>query len=343
MNFVARPNDFRTATRASVTASSKTDGPSKKAILVDTQADLWADRVLASMRRTFTAALETGEILIRAKAALPHGQWLPMLAKAGLQPRQAQIWMEVARNPRFANASPDSLLPPCLTTLYQIAKLPDDVFQRLLADGTIYPTVSRETIKAILRRLDRAADEQRILKLVPIVGKFCTLLIDPAWRSGATQGSRGCPYATMTQDELMNLPVPEWLEDNAHVYLCATQAELRNAFALFDDWGIQFNTMLVWNKTWPNGQPRMGMGWNFRRTCEFILFGVRGKLRTRQTFNTDFEAPVSALHSEKPDKLYEIVRAASYPPFGEVFGRKPREGFVNLYQEAVTAVTKAAA
>jgi hypothetical protein len=37
------------------------------------------------------------------------------------------------------------------------------------------------------------------------------------------------------------------------------------------------------------------------------------------------------------------VRAASYPPFGELFGRKPRDGFVNQYQEAEQDVTKAAA
>jgi N6-adenosine-specific RNA methylase IME4 len=112
---------------------------------------------------------------------------------------------------------------------------------------------------------------------------------------------------------------------------------------LFDHWGISYNEMLAWNKVWPNGQPRLGMGWNFRHTLEFVLFGIRGNLRTRQAFNTGFEAPVSALHSEKPDKFYEIVRAASYPPFGEVFGRKPREGFVNLYQEAAKDVVKAAA
>jgi len=101
--------------------------------------------------------------------------------------------------------------------------------------------------------------------------------------------------------------------------------------------------MLFWNKTWPNGQPRMGMGFNFRHTCEIVLFGVRGKLRTRQAFGTGFEAPVRGEHSEKPDEFYQIVRAASYPPFGEVFGRKPREGFVNLYQVATLNMVKAAA
>jgi hypothetical protein len=37
-------------------------------------------------------------------------------------------------------------------------------------------------------------------------------------------------------------------------------------------------------------------------------------------------------HSSKPEKFCEIVRAASYLPFGEVFQRKPRDGFLNLYQ-----------
>jgi hypothetical protein len=101
---------------------------SENALLPAAQADLWAGRVRASMRRTFTGALETGKILLQAKAALPHGQWLPMLVKAGLHRRTAQVWMEVALNPRFANASPDSLLPPCVTTLNWISRLPEDRF-----------------------------------------------------------------------------------------------------------------------------------------------------------------------------------------------------------------------
>jgi hypothetical protein len=47
-------------------------------------------------------------------------------------------------------------------------------------------------------------------------------------------------------------------------------------------------------------------------------------------------------HSEKPEKFYEIVRAASYPPYGEAFQRKPRPDFVNLYDEAPPPVIEAA-
>ena len=44
-----------------------------------------------------------------------------------------------------------------------------------------------------------------------------------------------------------------------------------------------------------------------------------------------FEAPLRE-HSEKPDIFYDIVRRASYPPYGEAFQRQEREGFRNLYE-----------
>jgi hypothetical protein len=42
-----------------------------------------------------------------------------------------------------------------------------------------------------------------------------------------------------------------------------------------------------------------------------------------------------ALHSEKPERFYDIVRAASFPPYGEAFQRTPRSDFANLFAETV--------
>ena len=52
---------------------------------------------------------------------------------------------------------------------------------------------------------------------------------------------------------------------------------------------------------------------------------------------THFEARVGQ-HSEKPERFYEIVREASYGPFGEAFQRTARPDFVNLYREVGAAV-----
>jgi hypothetical protein len=70
-----------------------------------------------------------------------------------------------------------------------------------------------------------------------------------------------------------------------------------------------------------------------------VIFGIRGTLATRvSNISTLFEAPVGA-HSEKPERFYEIVRAASFPPYGEAFQRKARPGFVNLYQQISEAAS----
>jgi hypothetical protein len=50
-----------------------------------------------------------------------------------------------------------------------------------LKDGTICPTLKRNEVSKILRLQRVTADEQRILNLTPIEGKFRTIAIDPAW------------------------------------------------------------------------------------------------------------------------------------------------------------------
>ncbi len=128
--------------------------------------------------------------------------------------------------------------------------------------------------------------------------------------------------------------MPDWLEDDAHVYWWFLDGELKNALALLEHWGIAFKQLLTWNKTYPSGEPHLGLGHYFRNNAENCLFGVRGKLDLRvRNIGKSFEAPVVGEHSAKPDEFYNIVRAASYPPFGETFQRNPREGFVNLYQQ----------
>ena len=49
-----------------------------------------------------------------------------------------------------------------------------------------------------------------------------------------------------------------------------------------------------------------------------------------QSIPSYFEAPTGA-HSAKPERFYDIVRAASYPPYGEAFQREARPGFANIY------------
>jgi len=176
------------------------------------------------------------------------------------------------------------------------------------------------------RALSRARDEQRVLSLTPQPGKYRTLVIDAPWPAEIDYAGRGNPqYSLMTREQILALPVPSWAEDDCHLYLWATNMNLPLAVECMAAWGFTHKSMLTWVK------PRFGLGVFFRGSTEHVLFGVRGQLMTRSTsIPTHFEAPVGE-HSEKPERFYEIVRAASYLPAGEAFQRKARDGFVNLF------------
>jgi N6-adenosine-specific RNA methylase IME4 len=176
-------------------------------------------------------------------------------------------------------------------------------------------------IDAAYRKLRRMQDEDKRLAIRPLTGKFRTLCVDPPWEYGGVPERARPTYATMTQKELLALPVASWAEDQAHLYLWSTNANLPDAFELMKRWGFQNITTLTWVK------PSFGLGSYFRTTTEHVLFGVRGRLLTRvRNLGTHFAAPKTN-HSEKPDSFYRIVERASYPPFLDVFARKRRAGW----------------
>jgi N6-adenosine-specific RNA methylase IME4 len=172
----------------------------------------------------------------------------------------------------------------------------------------------------------RATDEARVKTLVARPGHFRTLIIDPPWDYDDSLAGRAKPgYATMTHEQLLALDVAQWAEDGCHLYLWVTNSFMPRAGELMARWGFVHKTILTWAK------PRWGLGSYFRNQTEHVLFGIRGTLGTRSdSISTLFEAPVGE-HSEKPERFYEIVRAASYPPYGEAFQRQGRPGFANLF------------
>lgn len=194
--------------------------------------------------------------------------------------------------------------------------------------GQIVESGKPAAASAILRGFTKRKDEARILQLHPSPGKYRSLVIDPPWDYGdLSLAGRAAPeYATMTHEQLLALDVGQWADDDfCHVYLWVTNNFLTRGVELMARWGFAHKTVLTWIK------PRIGMGSYFRNSTEHALFGVRGSQSTRRDdIPTHFEAPVGQ-HSEKPEKFYEIVRAASYPLYGELFQREPRSDFANLY------------
>jgi N6-adenosine-specific RNA methylase IME4 len=202
------------------------------------------------------------------------------------------------------------------------------------------PAIKNKSVNGAYRFLNKRRDEARVRRLVPVPGKFPTLVIDPPrdyeWLSLASRAAPG--YAVMSHEKLMALDVAQWAADDCAVYCWVTNNFMTRGIELMAKWGFDHKTVLTWVK------PKIGLGSYFRNTTEHLLFGIRGNAKTRRDdVPTHFEAPMLD-HSEKPEKFYDLVRASSYPTYGEIFQRAPRPDFQNLYRvkEHVDEVVSAA-
>jgi len=274
-----------------------------------------------------------GRELLACKAAVERGEWMPMLAEdLKFNQRVANTFMRIATWVD-ENGVNDSNLPPDYNTIQLLTRLDNDTFARLTEEGVVSPTLKRNEVSSILRRERVAADEARILNLVPVVGKFRTIVIDPAWEyDWLSLAGRAKPgYAMETHEQLLARDVAAWADDEAgcHLYCWVTNNFMARACELVAHWGFQHRTIITWIKS-----PPFGLGSYLRNSTEHVIFATRGDTTTRPaaaSLPTHFEAPRGE-HSEKPEKFYEIVRAASYPPYGEANQRDPRPAFANLFE-----------
>jgi N6-adenosine-specific RNA methylase IME4 len=163
--------------------------------------------------------------------------------------------------------------------------------------------------------------------------EFGTILADPPWRfmnrtgKMAPEHRRLRRYETMTFDEIAGLPVSSLSAEQAHLYLWVPNALVAEGLRVMEAWGFTYKTNLVWFKVRKDGGPDgRGVGFYFRNVTELVLFGVKGRLRTRSAGRRQVNLLSSQKrrHSHKPDELYAIIEACSPPTYLELFARQER-------------------
>ena len=190
--------------------------------------------------------------------------------------------------------------------------------------------------RAVIRSENaKEADRLRVEPLPLPTGKFAVIELDPPWsyeeQKLTAPGNRNAEdrYATMTIEDIENLPIAKLAADNCHLYLWTTANHLRHSWALLEKWGFDYRSILVWHK------PRLGMGHYYRNQAEFVLFGVKGRLPLLAHDKPNvysWEAP--RVHSLKPDGFYQLVEECSPSPRIRLFARSQRDGWESWGNQA---------
>jgi hypothetical protein len=107
--------------------------------------------------RAITAIVDVGKMLLEAKDALPHGEFIPMVenelrAIGGI--RKAELLMEIARHPVLSDPQHAAHLPAAWTTLSVLVSpdLPAERLKRAIETEEVTPYTTRAEAKALLRR-----------------------------------------------------------------------------------------------------------------------------------------------------------------------------------------------
>jgi len=198
-------------------------------------------------------------------------------------------------------------------------------------EGETTPRLSVRELKKAIRQ-DRIEKERQKNPLPD--DTYRVIYADPPWKYNDerqhTTGAAVDHYPVMSVEEICNLhdatgqTVKDLSQPSSVLFLWATVPMLPEAMAVMSAWGFAYKTHLVWLK----GRGYYGHYFDVRH--EVLLLGTRGSCvpETGQLHPSDVAIDRSKIHSQKPDRFYEIIESMyTDGPYLELFARKTRKGW----------------
>ena len=87
---------------------------------------IWLERISATWRKSVEAIVETGRLLVEAKAAVSHGEWGDLIEQLPFSHRTANYLMQIAAHPVLSNSQTSASLPATWTALAELARIPEE-------------------------------------------------------------------------------------------------------------------------------------------------------------------------------------------------------------------------
>lgn len=203
-------------------------------------------------------------------------------------------------------------------------------------------------------------------------GRYRVVLADPPWRfsTWSAKGRDRCPdailtrnqerqnrperhYATMSLQDIKQLPVGQIAARDSVLFLWATDPMLPRAIEVGEAWGFTFKTVaFYWAKLRKRGSRRhllheepdhklfpMGTGYWTPPNPEQCLLFTRGHPKRQSAAVRKLIVAPRRQHSQKPDEALQRIEALCDGPYLELFARRARPGWDAIGNELDSDLT----
>ena len=164
------------------------------------------------------------------------------------------------------------------------------------------------------------------------------ITMDTPWNftlreTDATHRGR-CPYPSMSDEQIMSLPIGAIAHTDSYLLLWVTNNHLPLGFRCLERWGFAYKSIFTWVKVTKAGTPHIGLGHYGRNCTEQLLVATKGSPGSFMSHgitsvpNIIF-APRKE-HSAKPKQFWAIADRLAEKLDGsriELFARQRREGW----------------
>lgn len=151
--------------------------------------------------------------------------------------------------------------------------------------------------------------------------KFACVYVDAPWPVGNEPSVADAAGLDNFRIALLQQPIPELVEEHAHLHMWATDESLFTAKQVMEGWGFEFKGTLVCLSTL--GRP--GNYWV--EAHEYLLLGVRGNLPLMERGMNSWMRAMREPDGRTPDRIRRLVERVSPGPYLELFGQKPVSGW----------------
>lgn len=193
-------------------------------------------------------------------------------------------------------------------------------------------------------QLKLAISQELLPNLPPLpVSNYSLIVLDPPWQyslreTDSTHRGR-CPYPSMTDQQILDMPIGAISQPNAYLLLWVTNNHLPLGFQCLESWGFSYKSIFTWVKTTKasaeeDPKVNIGIGHYGRNCTEHWLVATKGKPGSFTSHGlTNVPNVIHAprgKHSQKPEEFWAIADRLAEKLGGsniELFARHRRSGW----------------